>query len=210
MNLADVLIGDPADVSRVPQLRQGIVTQVSPRSSSLVGAATTAQACNALASYTPTAGDTVSVLVISGDRLVLGNTATSSRPALGVMAVGTFEFLRRRPPTITNNMALTNPLSLLDRRPIGATRLRCTIRGFQVSAAIVVNLFPVIDGVNNLGRYQQISTATSYQSVAGDWLITGDGATHSYVITIGGISGSVTGIRSGSEYYIEDVGPVRP
>ena len=74
--LADVILGNPDDTARIPQLRQGIVTATSPLSV-LVGAATSSQRCRALASYVPTAGDTVSVLVIAGDRLVLGRADPS-------------------------------------------------------------------------------------------------------------------------------------
>lgn len=74
MNLADVLIGDPDAGAQVPQLRQGVVTVVSPLTVR-VGTAATARACNALASYAPVVGDVVSVLVLQGDRLVLGPTS---------------------------------------------------------------------------------------------------------------------------------------
>ena len=79
--LADAILGNPDDTARVPQLRQGIVTAVSPLLV-LVGAATTAQACRTLGSYAPTVGDTVSVLVISGDRLVLGSASTPTHPVV--------------------------------------------------------------------------------------------------------------------------------
>ena len=53
-------------------MRQGVVTQASPLLVR-VGAATTATPCSTLTSYAPrNAGDVVSVMVLGGDRLVLG------------------------------------------------------------------------------------------------------------------------------------------
>ena len=82
-DLASVLIGDPHDDDRVPQMRQGVVTQVSPLLVR-VGAATTATPCSALTSYAPrNAGDVVSVMVLGGDRLVLGLAGAPIPPGSG-------------------------------------------------------------------------------------------------------------------------------
>ncbi len=70
--LADVIIGNPDDKSRTPELRQGVVTQVSPLLVRL-GAATTAAPARALGTYVAVIGEVVSVLVVPGDRLVLGS-----------------------------------------------------------------------------------------------------------------------------------------
>lgn len=77
--LADVLIGSPDDASRVPTLRQGVVTQASPLLVR-VGSATTATPARALGSSALHVGDTVSVLVVEGDRLVLGSTSGTPAP----------------------------------------------------------------------------------------------------------------------------------
>lgn len=86
---ATVLLGQPDDGARTPQLRSGVVTQVSPLLVR-VGSATTAQPCAALGSYSPAVGDAVQVLVLEGDRIVLG-CATQRRPAtqVGTPASGT-------------------------------------------------------------------------------------------------------------------------
>jgi hypothetical protein len=73
-DLGSVLIGQPDDDARTPQWRQGVVTQASPLLVR-VGAATTATPCKAL--MPAAVGDVVSVLVIGGDRLVLGPVATA-------------------------------------------------------------------------------------------------------------------------------------
>lgn len=85
-DLLSSLLGDPAERPQGLQLRRGIVTQAIPLLVR-VGAATTAVACNAVSSYLPLVGDAVSVLVIDGDRLVVGNVGTS-RPARGVLVRG--------------------------------------------------------------------------------------------------------------------------
>lgn len=77
-NLTAVIIGNPDDDARIPQWREGVVTQVSPLLVR-VGSAVTSKPCNALASYAPRVGDAVSVLVLSGDRLVLGTVATTAQ-----------------------------------------------------------------------------------------------------------------------------------
>lgn len=80
MDLADAVIaGQKSTGPQVPELRQGVVTQVSPLLVR-VGSATTAVACNALGSYRGSVGDVVSVLVTVGDRLVLGGAATTAGP----------------------------------------------------------------------------------------------------------------------------------
>lgn len=84
MDLASALLGIPQATNQNLQLRQGVVTQVSPLLVR-VGAATTAQPCNALAGYSARVGDVVSVLVVDGDRLVLGSAVAQST-GLGVLA----------------------------------------------------------------------------------------------------------------------------
>ena len=116
-DLASVIVGNPDDVARVPQLRQGIVTATSPLSV-LVGAATTSMASRALASYVPTVGDCVSVLVISGDRLVLGKAGVGT-------GVDTSQFVLKTGDTMTGN------LTMYDWLNIGANRYGGPYRGLN-------------------------------------------------------------------------------
>ena len=95
-DLASVIVGNPDDTARIPQLRQGIVTATAPLTVR-VGAATTSMACRALASYVPTVGDCVSVLVISGDRLVLGKAGVGT-------GVDTSQFVLKSGDTMTGNL----------------------------------------------------------------------------------------------------------
>lgn len=78
--LADVIIGGDDGDGRTPRLRQGVVTQVSPLLVR-VGSATTAAPASALAGYAPTVGDVVSVLTVTGDRLVLGRAGAAGASA---------------------------------------------------------------------------------------------------------------------------------
>ena len=103
-DLASVIVGNPDDTARIPQLRQGIVTATSPLSV-LVGAATTSMACRALASYVPTVGDCVSVLVISGDRLVLGKAGVGT-------GVDTSQFVLKSGDTMTGNLTMHDWLNI--------------------------------------------------------------------------------------------------
>ena len=82
-SLADVLVGNPDDTARIPQLRQGVVTAINPLTV-LVGAAATAQVCRALAGVSASVGDCVSVLSIAGDRLVLGKASQSTMAPLNL------------------------------------------------------------------------------------------------------------------------------
>ena len=79
-DLADVIIGNPDTTTRVPELRNGVVTQTSPLLVR-VGAATTATPCSTLGSYTPTVGD-----VIGGARARRGSPR--ARPMLGAGGTG--------------------------------------------------------------------------------------------------------------------------
>lgn len=100
-DVASVLIGDPNDNdSRTPHLRQGVVTQASPLLVR-VGAAATATACRALSSYVPANGDSVAVLVIAGDRLVLGITGQSGG------ADGSGRFVRTTGDSMSGNLSFT-------------------------------------------------------------------------------------------------------
>ena len=103
-DLASVIVGNPDDVARVPQLRQGIVTATAPLSV-LVGAATTSMASRALASYVPTVGDCVSVLVISGDRLVLGKAGVGT-------GVDTSQFVLKTGDTMSGNLTMYDWLNI--------------------------------------------------------------------------------------------------
>lgn len=116
-SLADVILGDPDDTARVPQLRQGVVTAASPLTV-LVGAATTAKACRALASYVPTVGDAVSVLVIAGDRLVLGRATPT--PTGGGPPVDVTQFVKKTGDIMSGGLEIQNSGQALVLRNQGA------------------------------------------------------------------------------------------
>ena len=186
-----------------PQLRMGIVTQANPLMV-LVGAATTPMLCNALSSYMPTAGDTVSVLVISGDRLVLGNVG-SLRAALGVVAVGTLAF-NNGATTTTEGMALTNTLNVFTQ--VGRRyRIRIAIRAMSAVSQNTPYLELDQDGAYFGDRYNVIFANSGYNQQHGDWLIDGTGTTNAYVVKIKGLVGSPVGYSTNGHFYIEDVGP---
>ena len=107
-SLADVILGNPDDTARVPQLRQGIVTAISPLSV-LVGAATSSQLCRTLASYVPTVGDAVSVLVISGDRLVLGR-ANQTGGTGGGPPIDTTQFVKKTGDEMSGGLTIRSTL----------------------------------------------------------------------------------------------------
>lgn len=75
-DLARVLLGAPDQKSVEPnaQLRYGTVTQVSPLLVK-VGAASTGQPCNRVASYSPSLNDYVAVLVQGAERIVVDSLA---------------------------------------------------------------------------------------------------------------------------------------
>jgi hypothetical protein len=206
MDLADILMGDPSDTSRIPDWRQGVITQVSPLLVR-VGSATTAKPCSALASYVPSVGDVVSVLVISGDRLVLGSLAASGGVALGVVAMAGFPFADNSVGPI-GQWALTNTINATlaaGRR----FRFSYTIRAVgavAASTAFYVNLMR--DGVGTVDRYTQVIGSVNWQQAHAEWIVDGDGANHNWRLDAV-TAVALTFYSSGGLWYVEDVGPVR-
>lgn len=78
MGLADAILGNPQNAPQALEVRRGIVTQIEPLLVR-VGHATTAQPCQALDSYSASIGDAVSVMVLDGDRLVLGKARATGQ-----------------------------------------------------------------------------------------------------------------------------------
>ncbi len=140
--LADVILGNPDDTARVPMLRQGVVTAVNPLSV-LVGAATTSQLCRTLVSYVPTVGETVSVLVISGDRLVLGKASQSG----GAPGPDLSQFVRKTGDTMTGGLTIQSHAGLglaliTDNAHIGwYDDAGTTRRGYAQGASTGLTLF---------------------------------------------------------------------
>lgn len=136
-DLASVVIGNPDDDARIPQWREGVVTQVSPLLVR-VGSATTAKPCNALASYLPRLGDAVSVLVLSGDRLVLGTVTRAPTPGTIVERVS--GAIPDVPATVTGNR------TILSVAPPSSSYLFPVVCQFTVAL-----FFGQSGGVNNAG-----------------------------------------------------------
>lgn len=125
--------------------------------------------------------------------------------AWGIVATGTFAFGDGAP--FTSPMSLTNPLvvqTVAGRR----YRVRMVIRAVSSATTQAIYCMLQSDGGNVADRYSQI-ISVAYNKIDGDWMFTGDGASHSYVVMFTAAGGyQCTGYSSGGNYYIEDLGPV--
>jgi hypothetical protein len=179
-DLASVIIGEPADTERVPQLRQGVVTQSSPLLVR-VGSSTTATPCNALASYTPSVGDVVSVLVLSGDRLVLGavGAQASGLPYRGTFTVSQGASLPAGGFTqFTSTATLTIP-------PGHLVVCRWYIRAIagSPSGGVTFRVGMLKDGtVQGDDNWNTNISSSQWASLSGLFEIVGDGASHTYAL----------------------------
>lgn len=221
-DLASVIIGNPDDSARTPQWREGVVTQVSPLLVR-VGSATTAQPCVGLSSYLPRVGDAVSVLVLSGDRLALGTSSAApsgGQTALGVVAYGA---PLANPVAVplggTPFTALTSTITVattLNRRyrAVFAARAFQTV-GANGPSVLRAAFFPsaaaLAAGTPGLADHF-FQGNLPYGSVNLTIVFNGSGGTNTYIAGGNGFAWQAGATRFDvwpTEFYIEDVGPVR-
>lgn len=174
-------MGSPDDGQLTPTLRRGVVATVSPLTV-LVGSAATATACNALTSYSPAVGDVVSVLVLNGDRLVVGTVVpgawipwspTISQPSAVTATVTNGGYSRDgRTITASADLAITGTGTAAN-----IVRISLPADAAHAGANRFIGTGKIFDSSTGLEYWGAVVLASSTQCQIGQ-MVSGAGATY--------------------------------